>query len=156
VAAHVHENAAAGLLHIPKPGRVRPEMFFGLLDHVNLAERAFVGHLLGFDVFGSEEQFLGIHQQHPFCRQVSIMRSASSSVMQSGFSQTMCLPALAASIVICACKALGAAIVTISMSGLGQHLPVIGEKARQLVPFGKRLALPESAKRPPPPRLRPA
>jgi hypothetical protein len=37
--------------------------------------------------------------------------------MQSGFSQTTCLPAFAASTVIRACNRFGAVIVTISISG---------------------------------------
>ena len=41
---------------------------------------------------------------------------ASATVMASGFSQTICLPAAAQSLVICACRLFGAAIVTISMS----------------------------------------
>jgi hypothetical protein len=52
----------------------------------------------------------------PFLRQTSIIASASSSVMHKGFSQTTCLPALAMSAVICACRQFGAAIVTISTS----------------------------------------
>ena len=44
--------------------RVRAEVLLALLDQVDLAERAFVGHPLGLHVLGREEQFLGIHQQH--------------------------------------------------------------------------------------------
>ena len=53
----------------------------------------------------------------PCSRQVSIIRSASSIVMQNGFSQTTCLPARAMSSVRPQCSRLGAEIVTISMSG---------------------------------------
>ena len=42
-----------------------PKCFLALLDQVDLAERPLVGHSLGLHVLGREEQFFGIHQQHP-------------------------------------------------------------------------------------------
>src|SRR2546427_537025 len=53
----------------------------------------------------------------PARRQASIIASASSSVMHSGFSQTTCLPAFAASVVIWACRRLGAVIEISSTCG---------------------------------------
>src|SRR4029077_5114748 len=48
VAAEIHERATAGAIHVPKPGAVRAEMLFALLDEINFAERAGVSHFLRF------------------------------------------------------------------------------------------------------------
>ena len=63
VAAEIHECAATGFVHIPEPGAVWTEVFFALLDEIDFAESALVGHLLGLDVFGSEEEFFGIGEE---------------------------------------------------------------------------------------------
>src|SRR5262249_39325048 len=65
MAPHVHQHAAAGLLHIPEPGSMRSEMFLTLFHQVNFSKSALISHLLGLDVLWSKEQLLGIHQEHP-------------------------------------------------------------------------------------------
>ena len=46
------------------------------------------------------------------------MRSASARFRHSGFSQTTCLPAAAASSAIGQCRSFGAPITTMSISGI--------------------------------------
>src|SRR6185312_9320323 len=66
VAAEVHQRAAAGALHIPEPIAVRAEVLFTLLDEVDLAEAALIGHFFGLNVFRREEELFRIGQQHAF------------------------------------------------------------------------------------------
>ncbi len=61
--------------------------------------------------------------------------------MHSGFSQTTCLPASALSIVICACSALGAVMVTISISGSRSIFAVVVEHPRDAVLLRQRLGV---------------
>src|SRR4029077_3394141 len=63
VAAEVHERATAGAIHVPKPGAVRAEMLFALLDEVHFAERTGVRHFLGFQIFWSEEKLFAVHEE---------------------------------------------------------------------------------------------
>ena len=64
MAAHVHEDAAAGVLHVPEPVRVRAVVALQLPRVVDLAQGALVRELLGADVFGGEAEVLPVHQDH--------------------------------------------------------------------------------------------
>ena len=62
MAAHVHDGAAAGARDVIEPVGVRAGVFFALLDHVELAHRAFLHQLLGAAVLGREAERLRVHQ----------------------------------------------------------------------------------------------
>ncbi len=64
VAAEVHEGAAAGAIHVPEPLAVRAEMLFALLDEIDFAEGAGVGHFFRLQVFRREDKLLAVHQQN--------------------------------------------------------------------------------------------
>ena len=63
MAAEVHERAAAAAIDVPEPFAVRAEMFFALLDEINFAEGAGVGHFFDFEIFRSEEEFFAVHEE---------------------------------------------------------------------------------------------
>src|SRR5205823_7345261 len=65
-----------------------------------------------FTYLGAKNSSSAYSSSTPALRHASIITSASSSVRHSGFSHTTCLPARAASIVIWACRRLGAVIET--------------------------------------------
>ena len=64
MAAEIEQRPAAGAFHIPKPLRVRPEVFLALLNEVRFSEGSVVGHLFGLKVFRSEEKLFGVKQRH--------------------------------------------------------------------------------------------
>src|SRR5262249_773831 len=64
MATHVHGDPAAGTIHVPEMRSVGSIMFLGLLQQGWLAQRAAVEELFETDVFGSEAEFLGVHELH--------------------------------------------------------------------------------------------
>src|ERR1700722_4013013 len=63
VAAEIHERAAAAAIDVPEPFAVRAEMLFALLDEINFAEGAGVGHFFDFEIFRREEKLFTVHQE---------------------------------------------------------------------------------------------
>jgi hypothetical protein len=70
-----------------------------------------------FTYFGAKKSSSAYRRSTPALAQASIIASASSSVTQSGFSQTTCFPACAESMVIRAWRRFGAVIETSSTAG---------------------------------------
>ncbi len=62
VTAHVHEDAAAGEVHIPEPVGVGPVVAFELPHVVDAAQGALVHELFGAHVLGCEAQLLRVHE----------------------------------------------------------------------------------------------
>ena len=60
--AHVHQRAAAGLVHVVKPFAVRPGMFLALAHLKDFPDRAFVHQFADALVLRREAKFLGVHQ----------------------------------------------------------------------------------------------
>ena len=64
VTTHIHEHAAAALVHVIEPIAVRAGMLFALLHHVDRADGVFIHELADALVLGCETKFLGIHEFH--------------------------------------------------------------------------------------------
>ena len=115
--AQVHEGAAAGAIDVPEPLAVRAEMLFALFDEIDFSEGAGIGHFFRFQIFRREEKLLAVHQQNAVAfRDGDHLLALRDGHGQRLFTDDMFAGSGAQSLVICACRLLGAAMVTISMS----------------------------------------
>jgi len=112
--SQVHDAPAAERFTSQNQGLCGPKCFFALLDEMIFGRTLQHPHFLGFQIFWRKEKLLTYIRRTPWRFATAIISHLRQRSSQRFFAT--CVYRLRRVFVICACRLLGTAMVTISMS----------------------------------------